>query len=494
MKVRREIEVLRLTDYIFTEEELTKILESVVNRTLGEVDEKNIFRRTETHKKITGIAGDVIEQSVLNMSANSKQSPDIIVDGEEVELKTTGIRLSKKDNSKFEAKEPLTITAVTPKEITEYSFSNSHFWNKIEKLLFVYYHYKYDKPVPASQYREFMIKGFEIFEFPEEERAILENDWTLVRNFIEKLNTEHDNPEEEYHRISSELRDKLMFIDTAPKWPNPPRFRLKRAVINSIIDRYFNKKLEELDQNLTSFRDLDEKLKEYTEKYEGKTVSELVEELNITPKNNYSKSIGEQVVTSMFGSKERKISKIKLFKEIGLAVKTITQTKEGYRKEDTKLAAVNFDELRDRSMDFENSSLYEYFNNPFLFIIFQQPSPNSSLSDNKFMGFKRIHFPEKFIYTSVKKTWDDVRTLIFDDLLEDVKATHKDGSYKYNETGIVKSAPNFPKSKSHDVFIRGSGADSKSKNLDVNGIKMYRQNFWIKGTIINEMLNSNDYI
>lgn len=488
-----------MTDYTFTEKELINILDSIVNRTLGEVDEKNVFRRTEAHKKITGIAGDVIEQSVLGMSGNNKQSPDIIVDGEEIELKTTGLRFSKKDKNKFEAKEPMSITAVTPKKITDYNFSNSHFWNKIEKMLFVYYHYKYDKPVPASDYREFMIKGFEIFEFSEEEKRILENDWNLVRDFIEKLNTEYDEPENQYHRISSELRKSLMFIDTAPKWPHPPRFRLKRAVVNSIIDRYFNRKLEVLEQELTSFSDIDEQLKEYTNKYKGKTFEELVDELvNKVQKDiktkDYSKSIGEQIVTSMFGAKESKISKIKLFKEIGLTVKTITQTREGYRTEDTKLAAVDFDELRDENMTFENSSLYEYFNNPFLFIIFQEPSSTSPLSENKFMGFKRIHFSEEFIYTTVKKTWDDVRTLIFDDLLEDLKSTNRDGSYVYNKTGIIKSAPNFPKSKSYDVFMRGSGADSNYKNIEINGIKMYRQNFWIKGSVINQMLNTHDYV
>lgn len=37
----------------------------MVNKTLGQVDVNNVFARTITHPKITGIAGDVVEQSIL---------------------------------------------------------------------------------------------------------------------------------------------------------------------------------------------------------------------------------------------------------------------------------------------------------------------------------------------------------------------------------------------------------------------------------------------
>ncbi|WP_342441509.1 hypothetical protein MHB65_20095 [Lysinibacillus sp. FSL K6-0075] len=49
----------------FTRNELDTILKKVVNKTLGQVDVNNVFARTITHPKITGIAGDVVEQSIL---------------------------------------------------------------------------------------------------------------------------------------------------------------------------------------------------------------------------------------------------------------------------------------------------------------------------------------------------------------------------------------------------------------------------------------------
>ncbi len=51
----------------------------------------DVFGTFAGKRKVTGIAGDVIEQSVLGYKANSKQGPDILADGVPTELKVTGI-------------------------------------------------------------------------------------------------------------------------------------------------------------------------------------------------------------------------------------------------------------------------------------------------------------------------------------------------------------------------------------------------------------------
>ena len=99
----------------FTRKELEAILSNVVEKTLGEADVNNVFARTITQPKITGIAGDVVERSILGYPSDQDKNPDLIVDGIETELKTTGIRKPKqKSDLVFEAKEPMTITAVSP--------------------------------------------------------------------------------------------------------------------------------------------------------------------------------------------------------------------------------------------------------------------------------------------------------------------------------------------------------------------------------------------
>ena len=51
--------------YTFVRLELEDKLESVRGKTLGEADTTNVFAVTEANPKVTGIAGDVIEQSIL---------------------------------------------------------------------------------------------------------------------------------------------------------------------------------------------------------------------------------------------------------------------------------------------------------------------------------------------------------------------------------------------------------------------------------------------
>ena len=92
--------------HFFHKDELIDILNATIDRTFGEVDKNNVFSKTIGKPKITGIAGDVIEQSVLGYPADQDQRPDLDVDGVLTELKTTGMRMRRDGNRQyFEAKE-----------------------------------------------------------------------------------------------------------------------------------------------------------------------------------------------------------------------------------------------------------------------------------------------------------------------------------------------------------------------------------------------------
>ncbi|WP_407371900.1 MutH/Sau3AI family endonuclease [Carnobacterium sp.] len=491
---------MREHGHVFAKDELEDILDSTIGKTLGDVDRNNVFYKTVKHPKITGIAGSVVEESILGYPADSYQKPDLYVDGKDVEVKTTGLRKVKKSLSgELEAKEPMSVTAVSPKKIVYESFENSSFWHKLERLLLVYYLYDSEVTVPASEYAKFPIVGYDFFEFDSLDREKLKNDWEIVRSFIHNLQLVHQDPTEHYPRISSELRPQLMLIDTAPKWPNPPRFRLKRSTVTTMVQKYFGKKFEQLEQEYNTYEELDEQLNRFTKQYKNKTIQELLQILNIPIKLNQtgdvSKSVTEQIVTRMFGAKSKKIGKIELFSEIGLIAKTITQTKQGTRTEDTKLFKVDFDEWLDEKINFEDSSLYSDFSErQFLFIIFEEQDKSEKLLTNKLLGFKRVIFSEDFIEKQVKFIWDDVRNKVFNNNLREEVMLNKNGEPVINKNGTIKTSVNFPKSKDYDVFFRGTGRDSSDKTITINGIDMYRQNVWIKGSVINHMLNSVDFI
>jgi hypothetical protein len=127
-------------DRKFTKEQVYTLLEGAKGKTLGEVDKSHQFARTLESKKITGIAGDVIEQSVFGYKKDSKQECDIEIDGVLTEVKTTGVRVPKRDqknakgktgeayNVYLGAKEGISITHVTFEPPIQTDFDTSHFW------------------------------------------------------------------------------------------------------------------------------------------------------------------------------------------------------------------------------------------------------------------------------------------------------------------------------------------------------------------------------
>jgi len=481
-----------MTDsHFFHKDEITRILDGCLNKTLGEVDSNNVFDRTIKHPKITGIAGDVIEQSVLGYPPDIRQEPDLDIDGVKTELKTTGMR---RKGSRYDAKEPMSITAVSPDTIVNETFLDSNFWHKLEHMLFVYYLYDSPSPVKAAQYADFPIKGYQFHEFDEEDQEILKNDWEIVRDFIRYLQDEYDDYEEEYPRISHELRPKLMYIDTAPKWPNRPRFRLKRTVVSSIIQEHFEGGLEQLPGKYTTFSEIDKTLHDLSEKYKEKTIGELIDLLDIEV-TRVNKSIGEAIIVKMFGGKSKKMQSIELFRKAGIIGKTITLTERGLRKEDMKFFTIDFNEFDNEDIEFEDSQFYDYFaNNRFLCILFQKPYSDAKMIENKFLGFKMIEFSQEFVENDVKIAWERIKDLIVNDKLEDVISLDKFGNPRINSSGNIMSAPNFPKSSEGNVFVRGTSSTSDVKPLNVNGVQMYRQQIWVKGLYIVDKLNNEQYI
>lgn len=130
----------------------------------------------------------------------------------------------------------------------------------------------------------------------------------------------------------------------------------------------------------------------------------------------------------------------------------------------------------------------------FLFAVFEEQQRNDLYENNVFLGFKRISFDDEFLYNEVKRTWDRVRELIIDDKLELVRRYKADGTPRRNADGSYQEAPNFPKSSEYVVFLRGSGQNAADKTLVINGLSMYKQQFWLKGKYIVDLLEKTEYI
>ena len=477
----------------FARAPLTAHLDACLNKTLGELDVCNAFRKADGNPKVTGIAGDVIEQSVLFLKSNSKQAPDIEVDHDQYEVKTTGLRESKKDENELEAKEPMSITAVSPNTIVKEKYRTSAFWHKVEHMLLFYYKYASKTVVPASEYRKFPLLAYQFHEysdFSEDEQKTLENDWVHVRNFIIHLQNTVDDYESEYGQISHVLRKDLLLLDTAPKWPSNPRFRFKRTFVTSIYRKYVEKKpLAQLPESFNNNKELEEKCDALQTAYHGWTVGELCVKFGIKAAKGL-KSITEPIIIRMFGGTAKKMQDVEFFNKVGIWGKSFVITKDGRRTEDAKFFRIRFDEFLDEEVTFENSQFYDFFATARILVaVFEEPSAKAPLDENRFLHFRMITFDDAFIDDEVRPVWEKIRDLVRNKTLKDLPILNADGTPKRNKNGEVSSAPNLPKSSEGIVFVRGTGVDSSDKRECVNGVRMYCQQVWIKGSYLAELVN-----
>ena len=506
-------------DRKFTRAQVYSILEAAKGKTLGEVDKSRQFDRTLKNEKITGIAGDVIEQSVFGYERDSNQECDIEIDGLLTELKTTGVRIPKNElknargktgdayNAFLRAKEGISITGVTFEPSIQTDFSTSHFWEKSERLLIVFYEYNSYNVVPASGYTNFPIVDYCYNSFSEEEKAKLRNDWEIVRDHLQKVYSEcldADIRNERLVGFTHLLRPNLLLIELVPGFKKKssgtyqkPRYRLKKTFVDYIVRGHFDKSRANneiaLSESFSSFAQLDKRCHELSMRFSGKTILQLKEMLGI---NIDSKDIAAKCIIRMFGTDCKQLNQISDFTKAGIIAKTITITPNGGRTEDMKLKLIDFEEWADRDADFEESDVYDYFcEHSFLCPIFCEHDSQDK-SKTTFEGFKRFSFDEDFIEKEVRRTWDDSRRLIHHNELEWEYKYDTDGNKVMNSSGSYMGAPNFPKSSEYLVFFRGGANDSneKSRTECVNGIRMLPQFFWLKGSYIAKKLQEISYI
>lgn len=508
-------------DRKYTKAFVYNLLEGVKGKTLGEIDKSHQFSRTQNSEKITGIAGDIIEQSVFGYARDSKQECDIEIDGVLTELKTTGVRIPKSNlkhikgktgvdyNIYLSAKEGISITGVTFEPDIQRDFMTSHFWKKSEHLLIVFYEYKSYNVVPASEYANFPIIDYCYNSFSDDEREKLQKDWEIVRNHLQTIYTTYQTQEERYENLQGFthlIRPDLLLIELVPGFKKKstgtyqkPRYRLKQTFVNYIVHGHFDKSRlateVKLSEPFSSFAQLDFRCHTITEKYKGMTFLQMKILFNLDSEMS-TKDFGAKCVLKMFEANCNRLNQITDFTKAGIIAKTITITPSGDRTEDMKLKHIDFEEWADRNLDFEESELYAYFcEHSFLCPIFCEHD-NTDTSKTTFEGFKRFAFDESFIENEVKRMWEDSRNLIYNNELKWEFKYDKQGNKCKNKSGSYMGAPNFPKSSAYDVFFRGGAnvSTDETRTEIVNGIKMLPQFFWLKGSYIAEKLKTLSYL
>lgn len=296
----------------------------------------------------------------------------------------------------------------------------------------------------------------------------------------------HDNPEEYSPSLSAVLRKRLMFLDTSPKWSHKPRFRIKRAVLTNIINKSRGRRDESIPRSITTITEFNDELRRLTRAYKGRTVRQLMTDLGLTGGSS-SKSLTESIVVRMFGAKGRRVAKVDLFSKLNLVVKSTRLTAEGANVEDTNPFLVDLVQTGEE-MCFEESAIHaEMSEIHFLFSIFETQVGGDRL-DDFFVGFKHLMLSDDLFEVELRRTWQEVHDLIEEGRLCVTTELDKNGMVGYTKR------TNLPKSRHYTFFLRGSGRDAKDKVLSIDGISLYWQDIWIKGTILCRLLNDESYV
>ena len=482
-------------NHSFTEQDIHSRFKAIVGHTVAEVDTAGVLAASSASRN-KGRIGAVIEQSVLGYPADSDRRPDIVIDGQPWEVKATGLVEGARGG--WRAKEPMSITAVAPEGIVTESFTTSAFWHKAARLLVVYYLYVRPGKGVAVEYAGFEFKGYDLHTWREVDRCRLEADWTVVRDFV-RTALEGDI-DAEMPNLSTLVNPQLLYLDTSPKWPNRPRFRLKASLVTQMARERLDDSMRMIPEQgeLSSMNALKVHLHEIAETYSVQTLEDLAAQFDLplkTKTGRENKSLAEQVVVRLFTGHVGKISQVPLFTKAGLAFKTMTLTPTGGRTEDMKLnPSIDFDELCDPSVEFEDSAFAAPFlDSTMVVAVLEERYRDCPLCRCRFMGFKTLWLGTYL--DAARALWDGMRDLVFNDGLVDVPVLKRDGTPRVTpKTGIPMTTPNWPKSRDGVLFVRGTGTDANDKPVDVNGVRMYRQNVWIKGRELTSQLGKNLFL
>jgi len=380
-----------------TEKEILTRVKDLKGKTFGEIDSKNLFERSD-HR---GILGHVIEESYFEYGANPNKSADF--EEANIELKVTPIKENK--NGTYSAKERLVLNIIDFENEHKLEFEESDFWRKNQKLLLVFYLFEPD--LPKS---EFTIVDAMFYQYPEEDLAIMKDDFQTIQNKIRSGNA-HELSESDTLYLgactkgysSSSLRSQPFNEKKAMQ----RAYSFKQSYMTQLIRShiYGNATDERIVKSADMLRkySVESYIRESLKPFIGMRQSELIEQFDVKSR---AKNINELLLAKMLGV-QGKISQTKEFKSANIVPKTIRIEKDGSIRENMSFAPFRFKEIVKET--WWDSTVRNYFSTTrFMFVLFKR---NES-GELWFHGVRFWNMPLSDLDEHMKKVWDQTVALL----------------------------------------------------------------------------------
>lgn len=377
-----------------TKKEIYEKSKEAIGKTFGEIDNNN--RLSQTSNK--GNLGQIIEESFFEYNVNSKSEPDFVEAG--VELKVTPFKLNK--NKSYSSKERLVLNMINYMKEGYATFYISSFWKKNAVMLLMFYLYDFE-----TYYKDMKIEYTHLFEFSEEDLAIVKQDWEIIHEKIVN-GLAHEISESDTMYLAacrkgnknSKKRQQPFSDVLAPSRAYSLKSSYMTALLNEkVIGKVKNEKIIQ-KPHLLKEKSFSEYILEKLSEYKGHNIEKLYEQYGINPD---AKSKNSLLVAKLLGLKGS-ISKSDEFIKANIKVKTIRVNIKGRVVEHMSFPNFRFKEIIKET--WETSNFREMFETTkWLFVVLQETADGYVFNKVIFwnMPIKDLDIDYKDVWTRTKK-------------------------------------------------------------------------------------------
>lgn len=476
----------------------------LVENGLSEADINYLRAQSMSNK---GLLGNLIEQAYFGFPSNSRQEADFAEIG--VELKSTPYEVT---NNEIRPGETLSLTQINYRIPQEPDFYKSHVWEKLQKILIVYYQREKKK---AEQIRSklFYSIGYVFMLKPDErDKAIIEADYKLLVGYMFRgeahfLSRTHG----EYLGVAPKS-SRREFIEQYYEYQGKHELALKRgfvlktAYLTHILKRasgIADDPGETIITNISALKEMSfaNLLEKKVSPYIGMD-KQLIWEMTKRPneKSLSSAKNNEAILTCrMLGVKHNRVAE---FVKAGIIPKVVSFTKEKSKNQQFRLDDINFMELFNEEPDFPND---EYDDNErhgweasklfsaladrqYLLMVFWETDKGTIFKGCQLWGISDSDLE------TVHQAWSKTKRILNEgvDLVPHQNKTGK--TYVTNnlpgisDNGVFHIRPHATKSYHVINGVPYGSGNIKDSDLLPNGDRITKQAYWLNRQFIESQL------
>ena len=426
------------------------------------------FKNIDTTGRLNtgkGAIGTVIEESWFGYTPNSESEPDFPEAG--VELKVTPYVRGKNG---IRAKERLVCSIINYMEEYDKTFYDSAFWHKCNTMLLMSYEHVAGRPKG-----EFWIDKAILFCFPEEDLAIIEQDWKTIMDKVRSGRAHEISEGDTLYLAACTKGANSSSVRQQPYSATPAKQRaysLKSSYMTQILNKYVFGNAENphiiKSTEILQTQTFEEYIIKKIRPFYGMTQRQLMQHFAV---KSTAKSLNEILLACMLGVSGR-ISHTDEFKKAGMIPKTVRVQRDGSVKESMSFPTFDFIALS-KEQSWETSELYNYLSpTKFMFVIFQE----NAQSGERIMFW---NIPDRDL-EHVRRVWE--RTV----------QTIRKGVVLIPTLNGVHN--NLPKQSEDPVaHVRPHGIKASDKLPLPDGRMMTKQSFWLNNSYIAKQIKENGY-